>query len=128
TATPVDDAHIHRRGILGLLPIIVVTAMNALATYVIIPAMDTSYLAEAEYGETSVDSLVSIWSVIIALVAGILWMLVIKFRELRSIISYLSEGAQRAVVPCTITASEVGYGAVIASLAAFAFVRDGLSA
>lgn len=125
---PVDDAHIHRRGILGLLPIIVVTAMNALATYVIIPGMDTTYLAEEKYGATSVDSLVSIWSVIIALVAGILWMLAVRFKDIAELIKTLSEGAQRAVVPCTITASEVGYGAVIASLAAFAFVRDGLSA
>ena len=127
-APAVDDAHIHRRGILGLLPIIVVTAMNALATYVIIPGMDTSYLAEEKYGATSVDSLVSIWSVIIALVAGILWMLAFKFKDITALVKTLSEGAQRAVVPCTITASEVGYGAVIASLAAFAFVRDGLSA
>lgn len=127
-APAVDDAHIHRRGILGLLPIIVVTAMNALATYVIIPGMDTTYLAEEKYGATSVDSLVSIWSVIIALVAGILWMLAFKFKDITALVKTLSEGAQRAVVPCTITASEVGYGAVIASLAAFAFVRDGLSA
>lgn len=125
---PVGDARIHTRGILGLLPIIVVTAMNALATYVIIPNMDTSYLADEKYGATSVSSLVSIWSVIIALVAGILWMLAVKFRDITALIKTLSEGAQRAVVPCTITASEVGYGAVIASLAAFAFVRDGLSA
>lgn len=102
--------------------------MNALATYVIIPSMDTDYLAEEKYGATSVDSLVSIWSVVIALVAGILWMLAVKFREIAALVKTLSEGAQRAVVPATITASEVGYGAVIASLAAFAFVRDGLSA
>ncbi|MEH6621181.1 MAG: GntP family permease [Dietzia maris] len=125
---PVDGGGVHRRGILGVLPIFVVTAMNALATYVIIPSMDTDYLAEEKYGATSVDSLVSIWSVVIALVAGILWMLAVKFREIAALVKTLSEGAQRAVVPATITASEVGYGAVIASLAAFAFVRDGLSA
>lgn len=125
---PAHDTAIHKRGILGLLPILVVAAMNALATYVIIPGMDTAYLAEDKYGATTVDSLVSIWSVIIALVAGILWMLVVRFREITALVKTLSEGAQRAVVPATITASEVGYGAVIASLAAFAFVRDGLSA
>lgn len=124
----IDDRGIHKRGIFGLLPILVVTAMNALATYAIIPNMDTAYLAEEKYGATAVASLVSIWSVIIALVAGILWMLAVKFREIAALIKTLSEGAQRAVVPATITASEVGYGAVIASLAAFAFVRDGLSA
>jgi len=102
--------------------------MNALATYVIIPNMDTDYLAEEKYGATSVDSLVSIWSVVIALVAGIIWMLAVRLRKITALIKTLSEGAQRAVVPATITASEVGYGAVIASLAAFAFVRDGLSA
>lgn len=125
---PVQDTGIHKRGILGLLPILVVTATNALATYVIIPNMNTAYLAEEKYGATAVASLVSIWSVIIALVAGILWMLAVKFREITALVKTLSEGAQRAVVPATITASEVGYGAVIASLAAFAFVRDGLSA
>ncbi|GAA4260878.1 GntP family permease [Dietzia aurantiaca] len=125
---PVGDVGIHKRGILGLLPILVVTVMNALATYVIIPGMDTAYLAEEQYGATSIDSLVSIWSVIIALVAGILWMLAVKFREINALVKTLSEGAQRAVVPAAITASEVGYGAVIASLATFAFVRDGLSA
>lgn len=125
---PADGAGVHRRGILGVLPILVVTVMNALATYVIIPNMDTDYLAEEKYGATSVDSLVSIWSVVIALVAGIIWMLAVRLRKITALIKTLSEGAQRAVVPATITASEVGYGAVIASLAAFAFVRDGLSA
>ena len=124
---PMDEPGIHKRGILGLLPIVVVTAVNALATYVIIPSMDTSYLADEKYGATSVESLISIWSVMLALIAGILWMLVVKFQSIKELITSISDGAQRAVVPCTITASEVGYGAVIASLAAFAFVRDGLS-
>lgn len=122
------DTGIRRRGIMGILPIVTVAAVNALATYVFIPGLDTSYLAEEAYGNTSVESLLSIWSVIIALVSGIVWLLVCNFRQIKDLVKGLSEGAQRAVTPCMITASEVGYGAVIASLAAFTVVRNGLSA
>lgn len=38
----------------------------------------------------------------------------------------LTDGATNAVLPAFTTASEVGYGAVIASLAVFAVIRDGL--
>ncbi|MGW5341184.1 GntP family permease [Rhodococcus indonesiensis] len=123
--TPLDDG-VHRRGAIGLLPVVVVASMNALATYLIIPGLDTSYLAEEAYGSTSVESLLSIWSVIIALVSGVVWLLAWNFRQAKDLVKGLSEGAQRAVAPCMITASEVGYGAIIASLAAFAVVRDGL--
>ena len=51
--------------------------------------MDT-YLAEEKYGATSVDSLVSIWSQIIALVAGILWMLAFKFKDITALVKTLS--------------------------------------
>lgn len=38
----------------------------------------------------------------------------------------MSEGARNAVLPIFDTASEVGFGATIASLAAFSLIRDGI--
>ncbi len=40
----------------------------------------------------------------------------------------LSEGAKNAILPCFTTASEVGYGAVIAALAVFAVIKNNMLA
>lgn len=117
---------ITRRGLLGLLPIVVVVVVNALFVYAISPLLDTSYLAEEKFGATTLQAVLGIWSVTVGLVAAGALIFVLQPSKARAYVSSLTEGARNAVLPVFTTASEVGYGAVIASLAVFAVLRDSL--
>jgi H+/gluconate symporter-like permease len=111
---------------LALLPLVLVIALNLLFTFVIIPAMDTGYLALPLYGETSIDQVRGIWAVIAALVLSILTVIALNWRRLSRLKTSLDSGANASLLPIFNTASLVGFGAVIASLAAFALIRDGV--
>ncbi|GMA39487.1 GntP family permease [Mobilicoccus caccae] len=117
-----------RRGITGLAPVAVVVATNALLTYLVIPAMDTGYLAEKRYGGVALAQVASVWSVTAALVVASVVIFLMRPGSAGTYLAGLSEGAKNAVIPVFTTASEVAYGATIASLAAFALVRDGIFA
>lgn len=58
--------------------------------------------------------------------AAILLILLINVRHFRELIRAVGEGAKNSMFPVFSTASEVGYGAVVASVAAFAVVRDSI--
>ena len=117
---------ISSRGLLGLVPILVVVITNALFVYVISPRMNTAYLAEEKFGETSIAAVLGVWSVTVGLVAAAVLIFALKPKDAKRYIDSLTEGARNAVIPTITTASEVGYGAVIASLAVFAIFRDAL--
>lgn len=113
-------------GLIGLSPVLAIVAVNALCTYVILPALDTSYLSEEKFGGTSLDGVAGIWAVTVAMIAGIALVFLLRIRSFSEYVEALTEGAKNAVLPVFTTASEVGYGAVIASLAVFASIRDGI--
>jgi len=114
------------RPLVGLLPLLAVFVTNYLFIFVIAPRLDTSYLAEDRFGATTLQSVVGIWSVTIALVTAIVVIFLMRPWNFRRHVEALSAGAKTAVLPAFATASEVGYGAVIASLAVFASIRGAI--
>jgi H+/gluconate symporter-like permease len=108
----------------AIAPVVLVIALNYLFAARIIPAMDTAYLAEPRYGATGVDALRGIWAIICALLISTVVLIVLNRRALSDLKRSIDDGASAAVLPILNTASQVGYGAVIASLAAFALIRD----
>ncbi|WP_338751723.1 GntP family permease [Janibacter alittae] len=113
-------------GLIGLSPILAIVAVNALCTYVVFPAMDFGFLAQEKYGSTSLDGVMGIWSVTVAMLAGIALVFLLRIGSFSDYVEGLSDGAKNAVLPVFNTASEVGYGAVIASLAVFVAIRDNI--
>jgi H+/gluconate symporter-like permease len=109
---------------LAALPLITVIAINLAFTALVIPAMDTDYLAAPEYGATTIDSVRGIWSIIAALVISILLMIALNWSRLARLTASLDAGANASLLPIFNTASLVGFGSVIASLSAFALIRD----
>lgn len=105
--------------VLALLPIVLVITLNLLFTAVVIPAMDTEYLAEPTYGATNIDSVRGVWSVIAALVIAIGVIIAANRKRLANLTTTLDSGANASLLPIFNTASLVGFGSVIASLAAF---------
>ena len=108
----------------ALAPVALVIGLNyALATWWL-PALDTGYLAEARYGATDIGRLRGLWAVILALSAAIVLLLVLQRQQLSEPARSLERGASGSVMPLLNTASQVGFGAVIASLAGFVLIRD----
>lgn len=123
---PATGGNIAARGLLGLLPIAVVIIMNFLFLYVLAERLDFSYLSEEKFGGVKLDQVIGVWSVVVGLTTAIILIFIMKFRMAGELFTDLSDGAKNAVLPVFTTASEVGYGAVVASLAAFAAVREGI--
>lgn len=108
------------------IPIIAVFAVNLACTMWLFPSMDWGYLAEEQYGGITLQDRTAVWAVLCALLAAIVVILVMNFRHLKEIWDGFIFGAQRSLLPIFSTASEVGYGAVIAAMAAFAIIKGGI--
>jgi len=107
------------------LPLGLVLVLNLAFTFVVIPAMDTAYLAEPRFGATDIGSVRGIWSVVAALTLASLALVALNWRRLSDrLADALDTGARDALMPIFNTASLVGFGAVIASLAGFGMIRD----
>ncbi len=110
---------------LALLPILLVIALNFLMAKQVLPNLDTSYLAKPEFGGLQdAKSVIGIWSIIVALGAAVLLLIGLHWRRWTDLKQSLNDGAFGSMLPILNTASEVGYGTVIASLAGFVVIRD----
>lgn len=108
----------------AILPVVLVIALNYVFSRFVIPALDTSYLAEPRFGPTTVDAVRGIWSILCALAASTVVLVGLNRRNFPSLKRSTDDGASASVLPLFNTASLVGYGAVVASLPAFAVIRD----
>ena len=106
------------------LPLVVVVLVNLLMSFVVLPRLDTSFLAEPQWGGTSLQAVGGVWSVIVALTAAILTLLAVSGRRLPTLRATIDAGANASVLPAFSVASLVGFGAVVAALPAFELVRD----
>ncbi|MFW3385562.1 UNVERIFIED_CONTAM: GntP family permease [Kocuria sp. CPCC 205274] len=105
-------------------PILLVVLLNyALVTWVF-PAMSFDYLEQEAYGSTSIGKVSGIWAIVLALAAAICSILLLNRRRLQDAKNTLNQGALTSMLPILNTASEVGFGAVIASVPAFTIVRN----
>ncbi len=112
----------------AIAPVVAVVLVNFLFLQVIVPAMDTSYLAQPKFGATDIDAVRGVWAIIVALLAAILLIIALGWPRLTSLQASLDEGANASVLPIAATASLVGFGAVIAALPAFAVISNALLA
>jgi H+/gluconate symporter-like permease len=108
---------------LAVLPLAVVMAMNFLLSLVVLPRIDFSYLA-GEPWRTTIGAVAGVWSVVMALTAGTLTVVIINYRRLPALRESMDAGANSSVLPLLTVGSVVGFGAVVAAMPAFATVRD----
>lgn len=104
----------------AILPILIVLVANFVISRYIIPMADSSYLED--YG-TVIGKVSGNWSLITALILAILATMAINMKRFDSLLSSINNGVQGSFLAIMNTASEVGYGNVISSLAAFAVVK-----
>ena len=110
--------------LVAMVPIVLVILFNYLFTRVFIPMWDTAYLAEPQYGATNIDAVRGIWSIISALMIAIVSLIILNWKSWVDLKDSVNKGTMGSLLPIFNTASEVGYGTVIASMAAFTIIRD----
>jgi len=113
--------------VVALIPILLVIGLNFVFTRWLIPGMDTSFLSQTKYGGVKVGAVAGIWSIVLAVACAALFAFVANRRRLPNPVETINKGTLGSMLPVMNTASEVGYGGVIASLPAFAVVRDGIT-
>ena len=108
----------------AFLPLVVVVAVNLLMSLLILPHLDSSFLAEEHWGGMSLSAVAGVWSVVVALAAAIVTVIACNWSRLPELRRTMDAGANASVLPALSVASLVGFGAVVASLPAFDIVRD----
>ncbi|WP_193140469.1 MULTISPECIES: GntP family permease [unclassified Meridianimarinicoccus] len=112
----------------AILPIFVVIVLNLILSRFVYPAMDFSYLAEDIYGGISIDDVRGLWAIITALTASVLVLIALNWQRFSGTLNAtITQGVNGSFLPIFNTASEVGYGTVIASLPAFALIKNGVT-
>lgn len=116
---------------LSILPLATVLVVNFIMTNVFIwdPSLLAPFTAmKLPLTAASIKNVVSIWSLIIALVSGILLAVALGFSRLPKggLAKSLNAGAIGSLLAIMNTASEVGYGNVIASLPGFKSISAAL--
>ncbi len=109
---------------IALLPLIVVMVVNLLMSLVLLPRLDTSFLAEPRWGGTTIASVGGVWSVIVALASAIVVLYACNRSRLVSLRDTVDAGLNAAALPIISVASLVGFGAVVAAMPAFEVVRE----
>lgn len=108
---------------LALFPVVIVVVGNYLFSKLIIPMWNNSYLADEKFGGVSLSSVVGLWSIILSLAIACLFVIVLNFIRIKNLAESLNKGAMGSLLPIFNTASEVGYGSVIAGLAGFSIIQ-----
>lgn len=110
--------------VIAALPLLVVIVVNFLMSMVVLPRIDTAFLAGPEWGGITLDAVAGVWSVATALAAAILALVVLNWNRLRGVRETMDAGANASVLPVLSVASLVGFGAVVAAMPAFEVVKD----
>lgn len=132
TAREFDPAEIDRgirttqnpRIAIAVLPLAVVVATNFVMTQLVLPQMDGSFLAEPQWGATTLAAVGGVWSVAVALFVAIVVLVALNYQRLPALRESMDAGANASVLPVLSVASLVGFGAVVAAMPAFEAVRD----
>lgn len=111
--------------VVAMIPLVLVIALNALLTYAIFPSLDFTTL-QAQFPDLNIAGSLGLWSIIISLVIAILVLIVLRIGHWTNLQKTINRGTYDSMLPIFNTASEVGYGAVIASLAGFLIIRDSI--
>ena len=113
----------------ALLPIILVLVLNfILSEYVFSSnAAGFEYLKNKPF-ETNLGAVRGIWALIVSLIVAVVFAIVVNWKRFANVKESVNQGVFGSMLPILNTASEVGYGNVVKTLAAFAIVQAALLA
>ena len=122
--TEVLNTH-HTSFTIAMIPLVLVIGLNALLTYAVFPSVDFSGL-QAQFPVLNIAGSLGLWSIIISLVVACAVLILLRIGHWNNLQKTINRGTYDSMLPIFNTASEVGYGAVIASLAGFLIIRDSI--
>lgn len=122
--TEVLNTH-HTSFTIAMIPLVLVIGLNALLTYAVFPSVDFSGL-QAQFPDLNIAGSLGLWSIIISLVVACAVLILLRLGHWNNLQKTINRGTYDSMLPIFNTASEVGYGAVIASLAGFLIIRDSI--
>ncbi len=106
---------------LAISPLLIVIVLNFLFSELFIPQWNARFLME-KFGIT-LSAVKGLWAIIISLSVSILFILIFFRKYSTGFVQSLNEGTMGSLLPIFNTASEVGYGAVIAGLTSFEILK-----
>jgi len=109
----------------AMIPLVLVIGLNAILTYAIFPSMNFEAI-QTQFPDLNIAGSLGLWSIIISLVIACLVLIVLRIGHWNDLQKTINRGTYDSMLPIFNTASEVGYGAVIASLAGFLIIRDSI--
>lgn len=110
---------------IAMIPLVLVIGVNAILTYVVFPSMDLTFL-EGKFADLNIKGSLGLWSIILSMVVACVVLIVMQIKHWQDLQRTINQGVSDSMLPVFNVASEVGYGAVIASLAGFIIIRDGI--
>ena len=108
---------------ISMLPIIVVLGMSFILSKYIFPHTNLNYLDKYN---TTASKVIGNWSLIVSLIFSIIIAYIFNYKKMKNPIETLTKGVNGSFLAVMNTASEVGYGNVIAGLAAFVAIKGAL--
>ncbi|MGE6440888.1 GntP family permease [Psychrobacter sp. NPDC078409] len=115
----------HTSFTIAMIPLVLVIGLNAILTYMVFPSIDFSSL-QTQFPDLNVAGSLGLWSIIISLVVACVVLILLRIGHWNNLQKTINRGTYDSMLPIFNTASEVGYGAVIASLAGFLIIRDSI--
>ena len=109
--------------VLALLPIILVIVLNALFTYGVFADMSFEFL-KSRFPTIEASKVTGLWALIVALSGACIAIILLRIGKWTNLRETVNKGVFGFMLPLFNSASEVGYGAVIAGLAGFAIIWD----
>jgi len=110
----------------AILPVLAVIALNYVFSEHVMRFWDAGYLAQAKYGPVDLDQGRGICAILAALVVACGLVILLNYRSGSQVNETLRRGALGSLLPIFNTASVVGYGATVASLAGFTSIKNWL--
>lgn len=110
---------------IAITPIFVVLLLNFYLGQYYFPSL-SNLNQLTDLNEAALKKSLGLWSLILTLLVAIVVTILLNWRKFKSVSHSLNKGAGGSLLPVLNTASEVGYGSVIATLAGFAIIREAL--
>ena len=109
--------------IVSIAPILIIFIANFTLSKFYFPNTDGSYLNE--YGVT-LDKVAGTWSVIIAIVLSIIYIILLNYKKLKNLNESLSDGVKNSFLPLLNSSAIVGYGSLIKALPIFTTIQTSI--
>ena len=117
TAREFDPAEIHHghrsdttpSPFVAALPLGVVVAVNLTMSFLVLPRLDFSFLSEERFGGTSISAVAGVWSVVVALAAAIIVVVLCNRSRLPALRQSVDAGANASALPALSVASSCGF-------------------